>query len=122
ARYPAGISTPCAQFHSARLSSMNIDHQLTRSQDIATKVSLLFQKRAKAAQQKFADRLKGAYEDNGIASIATDPAAATRAWTDWYSYAVDAAQRSILFWDTLRQRGNNFVEHTREGLPPVLHF
>ena len=32
------------------------------------------------------------------------------------------AQRSILFWDTLRQRGNNFVEHTRQGLPPVLHF
>ena len=43
-------------------------------------------------------------------------------WTDWYSYAVDAAQRSILFWDTIRQRGNNFVEHTQAGLPPVLHF
>ena len=37
-------------------------------------------------------------------------------------YAVDFAQRSILFWDTLRQRGNNFLEHERQGLPPVLHF
>ena len=37
-------------------------------------------------------------------------------------YAVDFAQRSILFWDTLRQRGNNFLEHERNGLPPVLHF
>ena len=32
------------------------------------------------------------------------------------------AQRSILFWDTLRQRGNNFIEHERAGEPPVLHF
>ena len=37
-------------------------------------------------------------------------------------YAVDFVQRSILFWDTLRQRGNNFLEHERQGLPPVLHF
>ena len=40
----------------------------------------------------------------------------------WYNYAVDATQRSILFWDTLRQRGNNFVENAAEGLKPVLHF
>src|SRR4030095_3926000 len=37
-------------------------------------------------------------------------------------YAVDFAQRSVLLWDTLRQRGNNFLEHERQGLPPVLHF
>jgi pimeloyl-ACP methyl ester carboxylesterase len=37
-------------------------------------------------------------------------------------YAVDFAQRSVLFWDTLRQRGNNFIEHERQGLPPVLRF
>ena len=24
--------------------------------------------------------------------------------------------------DTLRQRGNNFIEHERQGLPPVLRF
>jgi hypothetical protein len=42
--------------------------------------------------------------------------------TSGAQYAVDFAQRSILFWDTLRQRGNNFLEHERKGLPPVLHF
>ncbi len=32
-------------------------------------------------------------------------------------------QRAILFWHTLRQRGNHFIEHTSaEGLKPVLHF
>ena len=27
-----------------------------------------------------------------------------------------------LFWDTLRQRGNGYIEHERQGQPPVLHF
>jgi hypothetical protein len=43
-------------------------------------------------------------------------------WQQWPAYVADAAQRWILFWDTLRQRGNNFVAHERAGLPPVLHF
>ena len=38
------------------------------------------------------------------------------------AYAIDFVQRSILFLDALRQRGNNFVEHERKGLPPVLQF
>jgi pimeloyl-ACP methyl ester carboxylesterase len=37
-------------------------------------------------------------------------------------YAVDATQRSILFWDTMRRAGNAFVEHEKEGCPPVLVF
>jgi pimeloyl-ACP methyl ester carboxylesterase len=37
-------------------------------------------------------------------------------------YALDAVQRSILFWDTLRERGNEFVERAWRGLEPVLHF
>ena len=38
------------------------------------------------------------------------------------SYWVDAWQRSILFWDTLRERGNVYVEHSQSGKPPVLVF
>lgn len=37
-------------------------------------------------------------------------------------YAIDSFQRSILFWDVIRKRANNFLEHEREGLPPVLNF
>jgi pimeloyl-ACP methyl ester carboxylesterase len=96
--------------------------QLAESHDISTKVSLLFQKRAKIAEAQFRERLKKAYEANGIGRLLTDPGVAAKAWTDWQAYTVDAAQRSILFWDTIRQRGNSFVEHTRAGLPPVLHF
>src|SRR5262245_15759432 len=54
--------------------------------------------------------------------MTTVPATPWDAWSAWYGYASDFAQRSVLFWDTLRERGNNFIEHTREGLPPVLHF
>ncbi|HRE55691.1 MAG TPA: DUF3141 domain-containing protein [Candidatus Competibacter sp.] len=40
----------------------------------------------------------------------------------WFEYWVDAAQRSILFWDTLRERGNLFLAHRAAGEPPILDF
>jgi pimeloyl-ACP methyl ester carboxylesterase len=43
-------------------------------------------------------------------------------WLAWPAYAVDYFQRGVLFWDTLRQRGNNFLEHERAGKPPLLAF
>ncbi|HET99469.1 MAG TPA: DUF3141 domain-containing protein, partial [Aurantimonas coralicida] len=35
---------------------------------------------------------------------------------------MDVWQRTILFWDTLRQRADNMLEHERAGLPPLLDF
>jgi len=37
-------------------------------------------------------------------------------------YCVDAAQRSALFWDVMRQRGNQYREHLAETVPHVLHY
>jgi len=37
-------------------------------------------------------------------------------------YLFDTIQRSVLFWDVLRQRGNNYLEHKKRGQPPVLQF
>lgn len=37
-------------------------------------------------------------------------------------YGIDAWQRSILTLDVLRERGNQYIEHTRSGKPPVLVF
>ncbi len=42
--------------------------------------------------------------------------------SDAFSYWTDAAQRSVLFWDTMRKAGNTFVEHEQSGCPPVLVF
>ena len=39
-----------------------------------------------------------------------------------YDYSVDAAQRSILFTDVLRKRGNIYFQHLKARQPPVLTF
>ncbi len=41
---------------------------------------------------------------------------------DAWEYLEDTIQRSILFWDVMRRRGDNFLEHVKEGEPPVLQF
>jgi hypothetical protein len=37
-------------------------------------------------------------------------------------YARDRAERNLLFWDTMRKRGNVYLEHAIEGKPPLLKF
>ncbi len=37
-------------------------------------------------------------------------------------YMVDAAQRSVLFWDVMRQRGNQYRQHMAETAPHVLDY
>lgn len=39
-----------------------------------------------------------------------------------FDYALDAAQRSVLFWDVMRQRGNQYREHAKANTPHVLNF
>jgi len=41
---------------------------------------------------------------------------------DAIEYWVDATQRSVLFWDVLRKRGNTYLEHLNKNQPPVLIF
>jgi hypothetical protein len=52
-------------------------------------------------------------------------------WTPWmglgpwqaaWEYWTDAMQRSVLFWDVMRKRGNMYLEHEAKGKPPVLVF
>jgi pimeloyl-ACP methyl ester carboxylesterase len=43
-------------------------------------------------------------------------------WQAWAEYWVDACQRTVLFWDVMRRRGNTFIEHEESGKPPVLTF
>ena len=37
-------------------------------------------------------------------------------------YLTDAAQRTVLFWDVMRQRGNQYREHLAETAPNVLDY
>lgn len=48
----------------------------------------------------------------------------TNPWAEnpWAAYAIDAWQRTVLFLDTLRQRGNAFLEHEEDAMRNVLTF
>ena len=41
---------------------------------------------------------------------------------DVFAYQQDFWERTILFWDTLRQRADNMLAHERAGKPPLLDF
>lgn len=44
-------------------------------------------------------------------------------WVNSYlEYCRDAFQRSILFADVLRERGDTYLDHRKKGKPPVLEF
>src|SRR5688500_6937445 len=108
---------------------MDLSTRLAKSQDVATKVALLFQKRMKIAHENYGARIERAYKKHGTLGEkqrgdqpSIDAVKPADMWRGWFGYGMDAVQRSILFWDTLRQRGNNFIDHTRKGLPPVLNF
>lgn len=47
---------------------------------------------------------------------------APSAWTEAFNYYVDMVQRSVLFLDVLRERGDNMLAHERAGQPPLLDF
>ena len=93
----------------------------THGFDISNKVSQVLQSRAKVALQRLHERVRDASERQA-AGPAAGPLLPWQAWASGAQYAVDFTQRSVLFWDALRQRGNNFMEHERQGLPAVLHF
>ena len=56
------------------------------------------------------------------ASIDVPPAIPFGMFAPAMEYMVDAAQRSMLFWDVMRQRGNQFREHEAETVPHVLDY
>ena len=42
-------------------------------------------------------------------------------WSQAVEYVIDATQRSVLYWDTMRQRGNSFREKAKT-VTHVLEF
>jgi len=92
---------------------MDIGEKLSRSVDISERITRVLHDRVQTATERFRDRVEKAGQG-------MQPAAA--AWPAWPQYALDFAQRTVIFWDTLRQRGNNYLEHVQQGQPPVLRF
>jgi pimeloyl-ACP methyl ester carboxylesterase len=99
---------------------MDAGTQLARSHEIGIKIGLIFHKRTKNALENFNRRVTDAVNGNKSPSL-YELMALSNPMSNCL-YAIDAIQRSILFWNTLHQRGNNFVENAWRGLKPVLHF
>ena len=99
---------------------MDATAQIARSHGIGTKVALMLYKRTQAANQAWRERVREADPGDGAAMLANMAAATDPGLV--YSYAIDAAQRAILYWETLLRRGDNYVENAVQGLKPVLHF
>jgi len=96
----------------------NHGKRLSKSHDIAGKVAQVLKERARTALERYHGRVQRALAQQRE----TWQAHPTWPWNDATPWLVDFAQRSAIFWDTLRQRGNAFLEHERQGLPPVLRF
>jgi pimeloyl-ACP methyl ester carboxylesterase len=97
---------------------MDASARLARGHRMGTRIATLLQKRTQIANDKFVQRMTKAFDGAGMPAtmpFAFDP-------QSWWRYAIDATQRSILYWNTLWERGNNFNEHTAQGLKPVLSF
>jgi pimeloyl-ACP methyl ester carboxylesterase len=51
-----------------------------------------------------------------------EPASPLGIFKSGMDFVIDAAQRSILFWDVMRQRGNHYREHLSQTAPHVLEY
>jgi hypothetical protein len=51
-----------------------------------------------------------------------DLTAAVGPFVPAFEYMIDVAQRSVLFWDVMRQRGNQYRAHLAEAVPHVLDY
>ncbi|MDR7036028.1 hypothetical protein J2X36_000764 [Methylobacterium sp. BE186] len=84
------------------------------------RVAEVCQGRCASAAQAYFDAMTAA--GHAWLDAAARPLTPLQAWEDATQYWSDFGQRSLLFWDTLRQRGNNWLEHEKAGKPPLLAF
>jgi pimeloyl-ACP methyl ester carboxylesterase/tellurite resistance protein len=93
------------------------------SNDDRAVVATPFAGLAEAAAQWLPEQVAQSWSDAGKdMTKASLPGAAFAPAHHAWDYWVDAAQRTVLFWDVLRKRGNQAIEHHKAGSPPVLAF
>jgi pimeloyl-ACP methyl ester carboxylesterase len=87
---------------------------------LGSRITSVYTRRVRDAQHAFLS-----HTETAAARALTVPAAGGAPedpFRAWASYATDWLQRWVLFWDALRQRGNDFLEHERAGKPPLLDY
>ncbi len=97
----------------------DLNTTIDRAQQISRSVGTLLERRLRAARDRYVGHMQRAGTE--FMTSATAPRNPVEAWQDAARYGVDLLQRSVLFWDTLRQRGNQWLAHEAAGKPPLLH-
>jgi pimeloyl-ACP methyl ester carboxylesterase len=97
----------------------DLNRTIDRSIRISRSVADLMQRRLRAAGERYTGRVRAAQAACFEGLGAKTPFEFARQWTE---YTIDAAQRSVLYWDTLRRRGNQWIDHEMAGKPPVLSY
>jgi pimeloyl-ACP methyl ester carboxylesterase len=104
----------------AEVNQQGLQTRLGELANGQTKVAQVYQERCTNAVERYLNAVKAASEPWADASLR--PTSPLDLWRDASAYWLDFTQRYILFWDTLRQRGDNWIEHEKAGKPPLLDF
>ncbi|MEM9101691.1 MAG: DUF3141 domain-containing protein [Pseudomonadota bacterium] len=83
-------------------------------------ISILMFERLATANQAYCQNAVQSWVDGYWASA--EALQQTTQGAHWLTYYCDSIRRQWLFLETLKQRGNNFIEHAQKGMPPLLHF
>ncbi|UHC17079.1 DUF3141 domain-containing protein [Methylobacterium currus] len=86
---------------------------------LQARVAEVYRDRCTAAFGAYLDAMQGASRAWMESARPTTP---VQAAGDALTYWIDFTQRLLLFWDTLRQRGNGWLAHEAAGKPPLLAF
>jgi pimeloyl-ACP methyl ester carboxylesterase len=98
----------------------DLNRTIDRSIQISRTVADLLQRRLRTAGERYVSRVRAAQQACLEAYAA--PKTPYEVARQWAEHQIDAAQRSILYWDTLRRRGNQWLQHEAAGKPPVLDY
>ena len=71
------------------------------------------------SESKKIEKLIEKTKEKATSLMASDPSAL---WEMWQEYLTDSTQRSAMVFETLRKRGNVYLDHVESGMPPVLDF
>ncbi len=97
----------------------DLNKTIDRAQQISRSVGALLERRLHVARDRYVRHMQSAGTE--FMATASAPRNPVEAWQDAARYGVDLLQRTVLFWDTLRQRGNQWLAHEAAGKPPLLH-
>jgi len=100
----------------------SLNQTIDRSLQISRNVATLFERRVREAADAYVGRVRTAvarYIEETTPEARLNPSKAAQ---EWLAYGLDRVQRSILFWDTLRRRGNEWIANEEAGKPPVLAY